>query len=84
MEFLKEKIITHAVDGKYFDHAQGDALIEIDLQDFENMISEKLNAKLCECYTRMEYLELRERDLLDENNMLRAKLIGNDNKTNTK
>ena len=79
---MKEKIITNVLTQVYTKHLAGEQLIAIDLDDLEIVLTEPLHDRIAKLNTRIEYLEMREDDLLGENAVLRTQLIdGNDNKT---
>ena len=73
----KKKIIDCVLDGTYTTHPQGAALIELDLQDFENMLQvEDMDALLterAEDKSRIKFLEFQEDDLQRELTHLREK-----------
>ncbi len=76
---LKKKIMDGVEYGTYVNHPQGLELLDINLEDFvtatyANHTSE-LYTKIAEQKDRIEYLEMIENDLREENATLRTKLL---------
>ncbi len=76
---LKKKIMDGVEYGTYVNHPQGLELLDIDLEDFvtatyANQTAE-LYQKIAEHRQRIEYLEMIENDLREENAILRTKLL---------
>jgi hypothetical protein len=76
-----EKIINNIE--VYATHEKGSDLLNIDLWDLIDEKTEPLHERIAILNTRIEYLEMRENDLIGENAVLRTKIIEKENSTNS-